>query len=1188
MKQKSVSVWIASLFVPVFGFAQSADSLQPILSDPHTTYVQQAPQSEIRGVPYEDQIRDAKSYDELAKIRQEILERADLTKSEKTALFETVRSETEQRLDRDLHRQQLELAARGAAGIVIQTVGYSVRMPVLGDALVAWGQGIVEERKAVEILDDAAASIATGILFRGIGERLGKTVGDKVLDRVRQGGYIDALERRLSSWFDPLVDAVKGSTTKSPLLARLLNADASKTVRRVLKEISRKKDNSLTTEQWIAKQFAEKKLDDVIVSQIEEAIHGAADEVTQILVDRLLIDPLFGDSLSETLGLNREVRLDMFEYGLMVALANRIGGGFDEELAEVRKSILDGVEGPLSRADVSAVLDAVESGSLDEERRAATTAIGNAIGGSIQRRLEAVGYPAEAISAAVETALRRLAQSGDRLAETAEDILRDLEQLEESARALGDGWANTAESSKTASVLAGAIGSLVNVLSNIDWENIGKEFFVPVSDLGAVKAYAEAGIISTHWPGIPSPAYGSRFSACDKKAIFGMGLLAGDVYHDGDARAPDGYRTVNDTGELERLLGKDSGFSVDNNGQITKSGLGWFSGFDASIYEAPDGSLVLAFRGTTSVSDGWADLFQWAPWTPDQYSLAASMLRSLLGNTDKKIAVVGHSLGGALTQYAMAENDLDGRVTGYTFNSAGLSWSTIKGLDKDRADEAGKNLVNVRNDGDGVSPIGWHLGQIYDVENQNSSGHGLGKSMDVWYHPERATSVEELEPVYDGFLGNLQKAADGGAGVCPCGSACACNPCRNLRKAEPSDNPPSDDEPADDTGGVDDGGPPDSSGDADVPDDDSSTDPSGSKIENDDSHGSDGLCPCSVSVAKRAELEELKKQLEVAEQKRISAENQAKNIWWKLLAVVLEPFPGLMEKAGGVVAGDWGEETIKGLNRAAQMWFDGEIDVKELATTVLESLKIGLEHTLAESDKKSSWWKWICHPIDTISEWVDKLEGALEYGKKLGETIAEIVISREELEKAENQLKDITNRFKLAVLEFSANGGCYCAPGCQCPHCKHDSGGSGSGEIDNPPEDDDPWTGGGGWGCEPPVDVIVIPGVGGSEGGDYDGLGDLVSELGRLLDGIGDGSGLVDVTIPDFGLSGSDSSLVPDSIGDPDIAITASGLLNTGAVNGGGSGSSVIVDGNKNGGGSNGKRKPGDIGGRQKEIYSRP
>ena len=1144
---------------------------QAAISDSNATHIEQVPQAEIRGVPYTDRIREAKSYQDLSDIRNEILGRTDIPTEEKTRLFEELSSETTNRIQGDFYRQTAELWTKGIAGMTLETAGLMCRLPVVGDVLFTWGQGLINEDSAVEILEDMQSAVITGLLFHGIGSRVGE-LAQPIADRI--GEVVRPVARTVANNY---------LLRRNTIVSQVLRRESDKTLRRILKEIRRTPDGNLSRVELLVKELQDGRL---ITPWVQELATTAAPTIVDLFT-QLLTSP-FQRALSDFTRDSRERQDAVLEYEWLLTLR---GAGIDVQDGEIqaaRIAVLSQLGDVAERTRLNGILVDVEqfTAMSNGER---LQVIGQDIASQIQSRLQAAGYPEQAIAAAVETALVRLSSAGDRVGETAEKIRQDLERLENAAKALGPDWSNDAEKTNRASVLVGAIGSLVGVLQDIDWENIGKEFFVPVSDIAAVKTYAEAGIISTHWPGIPSPAYGSRFSACDKKAIFGMGLLSGDVYHDGDARAPDGYRTVNDSGELQRLLGKDNGFSVDEKGQITKSGLGWFSGFDASIYEAPDGSLVLAFRGSKSLSDYYADLAQWAPWTPDQYSLAASMLRSLLENTDKKITVVGHSLGGALTQYAMGENNLDGRVTGYTFNSAGLSWSTIKGLDKDRADEAGKNLVNVRNDGDGVSPIGWHLGQIYDVENQNSSGHGLGKSTDVWYHPERATSIDELEPVYDGFLGNLQKAADGGAGVCPCGLSCACNPCRNLRKAEPDENSPDDDAPADDTGGVDDGGPTDSTGDADAPDDGSSTDPSGTDGDNDGSFGFDGHCQCSISVGKRAELSQLKRRLEAAEQQRIYAENRAKNIWWKLLSVVLEPFPGLMEKAGGVVAGDWGEESIKTLNRAAQMYFDGEIDVEKLATTVLESLKIGMENTLTDSDKKSSWWKWICHPIDTISKWVDKLEGALEYGKKLGETIAEIVITRKELEKAENQLKDITNRYNLAFLEFSDNSGCYCAPGCgcQCPHCKYGSDHSGSGGTNNPPEDDDPWTGGGGWGGEPPVDVVVVPGVGGSRGGDDDGLGELVSELGGLLDDIGDGSGLVNVTIPDFGLSGSDNPLVPDNIGDPDITFTASGILNTSLINAGRGNQGSVVDGN-NGGGKR-KRKPGDIGGRgQKEVYSSP
>ena len=535
------------------------------------------------------------------------------------------------------------------------------------------------------------------------------------------------------------------------------------------------------------------------------------------------------------------------------------------------------------------------------------------------------------------------------------------------------------------------------------------------------------GIVSrVPWIG-SGPSYEETFDDGEKRKVYEMARLAGDVYHDGKARASGCYGLVSNP--VEGYLGDDSGFSVDPDkpGQIVLDGLlgtGKLTGFDASIYEAPDGSIVLAFRGTESGADGLTDLLQLASSiTPAQYEAASRLLHLLLeNNPGKNITVVGHSLGGALAQYAMIDNDLEGRVKGYTFNSAGLANDNFVYKDRERLEDAGRNLVNVRNDGDPVSAVRYHVGTIYDVENDTSwtKAHSLG---------DEQGPDENGNPVYDGLIGNLQRDAGGSsaAGGCPCGSGCKCEKCPERRKGD--DGTDGGTSGPGDAGGT--SGPGDAGGTSGPGESDNVGGPEGTAAE------SDGLCPCTGSAEKRKELAKAEKLLRNAENRRGLADTQADGAWWNLLAVALEPFPGLMEKAGGAVAGPWGEEAIKTVNRAAQMYFDGEIDVKKLATSVLESLKIGMEKTLTASDKKSSWWKWICHPIDTISGWVDKLEGALEYGQELGDAIAGVVAARDKLRQEEQILSAARKRLDDFLSENGdgGKGGCFCGPGCRCVHC---------------------------------------------------------------------------------------------------------------------------------------------------------
>lgn len=723
-----------------------------------------------------------------------------------------------------------------------------------------------------------------------------------------------------------------------------------------------------------------------------------------------------------------------------------------------------------------------------------------------------------------------------------------------------------------------------------------RESVVYKSNDGAVKVPSFGGC----------PDYGSNHTKEQRDKAYAMGQLAADSYKDGKARPPDGYSTVTSVDDFDHFVGKDSGFAFDpETGTISRPDDP--GGFSAVLYRRdPGGELVLAFRGTelNQPADLKADREQISGTIPSQYADAARLLGLVLDRTHDDgthIDVTGHSLGGGLTQYAMASNDLEGRVDGYTFNSAGLSDETVASLDGGRKHDAGAHLTNIRqaadplypgvNTGDAVSFVGWHLGDIYDVPNHDHS---------VLDHPigDYKGKDGDGRPRYDGLLGNLARDNDiqdgGGFGSKVGGFFSGAWDYLAWQFSG-----------ADEMKGL--LGRVGALYSAPLPEE-----------------SSDG-CPCNREAYQRGldslgDLWQKWQRAYSAVNGWAAVANASKTFGDAMAAVFSAVEPKQFGGIGSTILGranDWilkagetgewkqsfalsqlgdvkalGEaltelsslnwsdcETVEQKARYAQLLLDINGELGKLGTDneILSAMGIGsdaltlLNDLRKKVDGVTSVGQILLDTYNTASE-------AAKYFDSVSDAMRELERMRSLVPAYEKVMGDLRN----------ASSGCSCGAGCACPHCKQHSGHSGSGGLFDPPEDDDPWTGGGGWGGDPPVKVVVVPGVGGSDGGDDDGLGELVSELDAILDGIGDSSGLVDVTIPDFGLSGSDSPLVPDSIGDPDIAITASGLLNTGAVNGGGSGSSVIVDGNKNGGGSNGKRKPGDIGGRQKEIYSRP
>ena len=250
-----------------------------------------------------------------------------------------------------------------------------------------------------------------------------------------------------------------------------------------------------------------------------------------------------------------------------------------------------------------------------------------------------------------------------------------------------------------------------------------------------------------------TPKYTEKYvNDGSKQKLINMSILAAESYKDGNGEVPNGYTPITDENEIKKFIGTklNSVLAFADDGTIYSR----FSktGFAAALYKGPDGEIILSFRGTelSSSQDIITDKEQiLGGELPSQYKLASLLLDELISNTPGEIEVTGHSLGGAMTQYALATNDLEGRVTGYTFNSAGFSDDF---LDKYLTAEGIKltlpNLHNVRNDGDMVSFVGKHVGLVYDIDNDNISDHSIGG---VIGYDAKGNAI------YDGLIGNLQK-----------------------------------------------------------------------------------------------------------------------------------------------------------------------------------------------------------------------------------------------------------------------------------------------------------------------------------------------------------------------------------------------------------------------------------------------
>lgn len=98
-------------------------------------------------------------------------------------------------------------------------------------------------------------------------------------------------------------------------------------------------------------------------------------------------------------------------------------------------------------------------------------------------------------------------------------------------------------------------------------------------------------------------------------------------------------------------------------------------------------TIVIGFSGTDSLANCWTDIRQYFGYLDPAYVEALALLKSVwIGRTHKKgfenskIVVCGHSLGGGVMQYAVASMMKTDEITGYGYNSAGLSWKNIRRL----------------------------------------------------------------------------------------------------------------------------------------------------------------------------------------------------------------------------------------------------------------------------------------------------------------------------------------------------------------------------------------------------------------------------------------------------------------------------------------------------------------------------
>ena len=132
-----------------------------------------------------------------------------------------------------------------------------------------------------------------------------------------------------------------------------------------------------------------------------------------------------------------------------------------------------------------------------------------------------------------------------------------------------------------------------------------------------------------------------------------------------------------------------------------------------------ENTIVVGFAGTEPLSpkNWWTDARQYFGYLDPVYVQAAALVNAVwmgkrhkAGFEDSPIIVCGHSLGGGLMQYAVASMNKED-ITGYGYNSAGLSSKNVNRLDPIEYDKI------------------FHLYQPNDVVFTLSSCKQLGKSV---------------------------------------------------------------------------------------------------------------------------------------------------------------------------------------------------------------------------------------------------------------------------------------------------------------------------------------------------------------------------------------------------------------------------------------------------------------------------
>ncbi|WP_256795570.1 Mbeg1-like protein [Terrabacter sp. Ter38] len=117
-------------------------------------------------------------------------------------------------------------------------------------------------------------------------------------------------------------------------------------------------------------------------------------------------------------------------------------------------------------------------------------------------------------------------------------------------------------------------------------------------------------------------------------------------------------------------------------------------GFDAAVYRNDEGQYVLAFAGTSSLTDWGTNLQQGVGALSGQHLQAIALAQGLARAVgSENIVITGHSLGGGLASTASVATD----IPAVTFNAAGVHPNTVLAATARGQEDAGYSSGQIRN-----------------------------------------------------------------------------------------------------------------------------------------------------------------------------------------------------------------------------------------------------------------------------------------------------------------------------------------------------------------------------------------------------------------------------------------------------------------------------------------------------------